>query len=123
MEPSGEHRPEDLGQATVRAAAVATSNSAAALRERVTSLSRHASGKTIGEQLEIITKQAGIAEKMSTELGVVADALKIREDAARAWNRDAPKDSEIRAAEGRRRGEEEAPGRLRRERRHVGGLD
>ncbi|QIP38022.1 hypothetical protein G9444_0778 [Rhodococcus erythropolis] len=99
MAPSGEHRPEKLGQAEVRAAAIATGNAAAVLRERVTSLSRVASGRTVNEQLELITQQAGIAETMSTKLGIVADALKIREDAARAWNRDAPKDSEIRAAE------------------------
>ncbi|GAA4676533.1 hypothetical protein [Gordonia humi] len=99
MAPSGEHRPEKLGQAEVRAAAIATGNAATVLRERVTSLSRVASGKTVNEQLELITQQAGIAEKVSKNLGVVADALKIREDAARAWNRDAAKDSEIKAAE------------------------
>lgn len=99
MAPSGEHRPEKLGQAEVRAAAIATGNAATVLRKQVTDLNAHASGQTINEQLEIITQQAGIAEKMSTKLGVVADALKIRENAARAWNRDAPKDSEIKAAE------------------------
>ena len=82
----------------MRAAAVATSNSAAALRERVTSLSRKASGKTVTAQLDILTKQAGIAEKTATNLTVVADALKIREAAAKTWNRDAPKDSEIKKA-------------------------
>lgn len=98
MAPSGEHRPEDLGQATVRSAAVATGKAATTLRERVTSLSRHASGKTVTEQLEIITKQAGIAEKTAANLSTVADALQIREAAAKAWNTNAPKDSEIDAA-------------------------
>lgn len=98
MAPSGEHRPEDLGQATVRSAAVATSTSAIALRKQVTDLNAHASGKIVSQQLEILTTQAGIAEKTAANLKIVADALQIREAAAKAWNTNAAKDSEIEAA-------------------------
>ncbi|SIG33180.1 hypothetical protein [Mycobacteroides abscessus] len=99
MAPSGEHRAEDLGQAPVRAASVAVGNAATSLRQQVKNLDSHASGQTVAKQCELLTEQAGIAEKTSSNLAIVADALKIREDAARAWNRDAPKDSEIKAAE------------------------
>lgn len=98
MAPSGEHRPESLGQAEVRAAAVATGNAAITLRAQVKAVHENGKGMTVAKACEILTEQAGIAEKVSANLAVVADALKIREDAAKAWNRDAAKDSEIEAA-------------------------
>ncbi|MFN6549550.1 hypothetical protein ACP6C7_03860 [Mycolicibacterium septicum] len=99
MAPSGEHRPEDLGQAPIRAASIAVGNAAATLRQQVKNLDSHASGQTVAKQCEILTAQAGIAEKVSSNLAIVAAALGIREEAAKAWNRNAPKDSEIAAAE------------------------
>ncbi len=99
MAPSGEHRPEALGYAQVHAAAVATSNGAIALRKQVAELHLNGAGKTVATRCESLTAQAVAAEKLAVDLAVSAAALKIREDAARAWNRDAPKDSEIKTAE------------------------
>ncbi|QQG95897.1 hypothetical protein HBE99_02635 [Mycobacteroides chelonae] len=99
MAPSGEHRPEDLGAATIRAAAVAASNAAAALRNEVGRLHLEGKGLTVAKSCEEMTARAGAAEKLSTSLAATAKALTIREDAAKAWNRDAPKDSEIKVAE------------------------
>lgn len=99
MAPSGEHRIEDLGAATIRAAAVAASNAAAALRKEVGRLHTEGKGLTVAKSCEEMTARAGAAEKLSTSLAATAKALTIREDAAKAWNRDAPKDSEIKAAE------------------------
>ncbi|WP_301121568.1 hypothetical protein [Mycolicibacterium fortuitum] len=99
MAPSGEHRIEDLGAATIRAAAVAASNAAAALRSEVGRLHTEGKGLTVAKSCEEMTARAGAAEKLSTSLAATAKALTIREDAAKTWNRDAPKDSEIKAAE------------------------
>ncbi|WP_100522421.1 hypothetical protein [Mycobacteroides abscessus] len=99
MAPSGEHRIEDLGAATVQAAALAASNAAAALRGEVGRLHAEGKGLTVAKSCDEMTARAGAAEKLFATLAATAKALKIREDAARAWNRDAPKDSEIKAAE------------------------
>ncbi|WP_100452043.1 hypothetical protein [Mycobacteroides abscessus] len=99
MAPSGEHRPEALGYAQVHAAAVATSNGAIALRKQVAELHLNGAGKTVSTRCETLTAQAVAAEKLAADLAVSAAALKIREDAAKAWNANAPKDSEIKAAE------------------------
>ncbi|GAB19376.1 hypothetical protein GOEFS_083_00060 [Gordonia effusa NBRC 100432] len=99
MAPSGEHRIEDLGAATVQAAAVAASNAAAALRSEVGRLHAEGKGLTVAKSCETLTARAGAAEKLFATLAATAKALKIREDAAKAWNRNAPKDSEIKAAE------------------------
>ncbi|WP_255773559.1 hypothetical protein [Mycobacteroides abscessus] len=98
MAPSGEHRPENLGYSAVHAAAVATGNAAIALRQRVTQLHTLGAGKTVAAQCETLTAQAVAAEKIAANLGTTAAALRIREEAAKAWNRDAPKDSELEAA-------------------------
>lgn len=98
MAPSGEHRIEDLGAATVQAAAVAASNAAAALRAEVGRLHTEGKGLTVTKSCEEATARAGAAEKLFATLAATAKALKIREDAAKAWNRNAPKDSEIEAA-------------------------
>ncbi|WP_055118580.1 hypothetical protein [Mycolicibacterium peregrinum] len=98
MAPSGEHRPENLGAAAVHAAAVATSNAAIALRKQVSELHTNGAGKTVATRCETLTAQAVAAEKLAETLSVTAKALKLREDAAGAWNRDAPKDSELEAA-------------------------
>ncbi|SIN36698.1 hypothetical protein [Mycobacteroides abscessus] len=99
MAPSGEHRPETLGYAQVHAAAVATSNGAIALRKQVAELHLNGAGKTVATRCETLTAQAVAAEKLAADLAVSAAALKIREDAAKAWNLNAPKDSEIKTAE------------------------
>ncbi|WP_170092332.1 hypothetical protein [Mycobacteroides abscessus] len=99
MAPSGEHRPEDLGYKAVYDASIATGNSAIALRQRVAQLHTEGAGKTVAAECEALTTQAGITEKLAAAFATTAASLKIREDAARAWNRDAPKDSEIKAAE------------------------
>lgn len=99
MAPSGEHRPEDLGYSAVHAAAVATSNGAIALRKQVSELHTNGAGKTVATRCETLTAQAVAAEKLAAKLAATAKALKLREDAAKAWNKNAPKDSEIKAAE------------------------
>lgn len=99
MAPSGEHRPEDLGYSAVHAAAVATSNGAIALRKQVAELHTLGAGKTVATRCETLTAQAVAAEKLAANLAATAKALKLREDAAKAWNKNAPKDSEIKAAE------------------------
>lgn len=99
MAPSGEHRPEDLGYKAVYDASIATGNSAIALRQRVAQLHTEGAGKTVAAECEALTTQAGITEKLAAVFATTAASLKIREDAARAWNRDAPKDSQIKTAE------------------------
>ncbi|RIR77100.1 hypothetical protein D2E65_16105 [Mycobacteroides abscessus] len=99
MAPSGEHRPEDLGYKAVYDASIATGNSAIALRQRVAQLHTEGAGKTVAAECEALTTQAGITEKLAAAFATTAASLKIREDAARAWNRDAPKDSQIKTAE------------------------
>ncbi|GAT03699.1 hypothetical protein [Mycolicibacterium fortuitum] len=99
MAPSGEHRPEDLGYSAVHSAAVATSNGAIALRKQVAELHTLGAGKTVATRCETLTAQAVAAEKLAANLAATAKALKLREDAAKAWNKNAPKDSEIKTAE------------------------
>lgn len=99
MAPSGEHRPEDLGSKTVATVALGLYARATTLRAQATSTGGATAGKRPDDASTRMIAEAAAAEKDAERLRVAAEAITIREDAAKAWNKDAPKDSEIKAAE------------------------
>ncbi|QZH66733.1 hypothetical protein [Mycolicibacterium farcinogenes] len=98
MAPSGEHRPEDLGSKTVATVALGLYARAASLRAQATSTGSATAGERPDDASTRMVAEAQAAEKDAERLRVTAEALTIREEAAKAWNRDAPKDSELEAA-------------------------
>ncbi|OHU53452.1 hypothetical protein [Mycobacteroides chelonae] len=93
-----EDKPTDLGSASAHAEALALSRRATEQRRRCTELSGENKGKTINKACERLIAQAQSNEQKAGRLNLVSEALKIREEAARIWNRNAPRDSELAAA-------------------------
>lgn len=90
-----EDKPTDLGSASAHAEALALSHRATEQRHRCTELSGENKGKTINKACERLIAQAQANEQKADRLNLVSEALKIREEAARIWNRNAPRDSEL----------------------------
>lgn len=90
-----EDKPTDLGSASAHAEALALSHRATEQRRRCTELSGENKGKTINKACERLIAQAQANEQTADRLNLVSEALKTREDAARIWNRNAPRDSEL----------------------------
>lgn len=90
-----EDKPTDLGSASAHAEALALSRRATEQRRRCTELSGENKGKTINKACELLIAQAQANEQKADRLNLVSEALKIREEAARIWNRNAPRDSEL----------------------------
>ncbi|KRQ29944.1 hypothetical protein AOT83_10925 [Mycobacteroides sp. H001] len=90
-----EDKPTDLGSASAHAEALALSRRATEQRRRCTELSGENKGKTINKACERLIAQAQANEQKADRLNLVSEALKMREDAARIWNRNAPRDSEL----------------------------
>ncbi|WP_078311290.1 MULTISPECIES: hypothetical protein [unclassified Mycobacterium] len=90
-----EDKPTDLGSASAHAEALALSRRATEQRRRCTELSGENKGKTINKACERLIAQAQANEQKADRLNLVCEALKMREDAARIWNRNAPRDSEL----------------------------
>lgn len=93
-----EDKPTDLGSASTHAEALALSHRATEQRRRCTELSGENKGKTINKACERLIAQAQANEQKAGRLNLVSQALKIREEAAARWNRNAPRDSELEAA-------------------------
>lgn len=90
-----EDKPTDLGSASAHAEALAISSRATEQRRRCTELSGENKGKTINKACERLIAQAQANEQKADRLNMVSEALKMREDASRIWNRNAPRDSEL----------------------------
>lgn len=90
-----EDKPTDLGSASAHAEALALSRRATEQRRRCTELSGENKGKTINKACERLIAQAQANEQKADRLNLVSEALKTREEAARIWNRNAPRDSEL----------------------------
>ncbi|WP_457073145.1 hypothetical protein [Mycobacteroides abscessus] len=90
-----EDKPTDLGSASAHAEALALARRATEQRRRCTELSGENKGKTINKACERLIAQAQANEQKADRLNLVSEALKMREDAARIWNRNAPRDSEL----------------------------
>ncbi|SKY22237.1 Uncharacterised protein [Mycobacteroides abscessus subsp. bolletii] len=90
-----EDKPTDLGSASAHAEALALSHRATEQRRRCTELSGENKGKTINKACERLIAQAQANEQKADRLNLVSEALKTREEAARIWNRNAPRDSEL----------------------------
>lgn len=90
-----EDKPTDLGSASTHAEALALSHRAIEQRRRCTELSGDNKGKTINKACERLIAQAQANEQKADRLNLVSEALKIREEAAARWNRNAPRDSEL----------------------------
>ncbi|SIJ48391.1 Uncharacterised protein [Mycobacteroides abscessus subsp. abscessus] len=93
-----EDKPTDLGSASTHAEALALSHRATEQRRRCTELSGENKGKTINKACERLIAQAQANEQKAGRLNLVSQALKIREEDAARWNRNAPRDSELEAA-------------------------
>lgn len=93
-----EDKPTDLGSASTHAEALALSHRATEQRRRCTELSGENKGKTINKACERLIAQAQANEQKAGRLNLMSQALKIREEAAARWNRNAPRDSELEAA-------------------------
>lgn len=93
-----ENKPTDLGSKTVATVALGLYARATSLRAQATSTGGATAGKRPDDASTRMIAEAAAAEKDAERLRVTAEALTIREEAAKAWNRDAPKDSELEAA-------------------------
>lgn len=93
-----EDKPTDLGSASAHAEALGLLRRATEQRRRCTELSGENKGKTITKACERIVAQAQSNEQKADRLNLLSEALKIREEAAAHWNRNAPRDSELEAA-------------------------
>ncbi|PVB33008.1 hypothetical protein [Mycobacteroides abscessus] len=67
-------------------------------RRRCTELSSRDDGRTITKACENLISQAQANEREADRMNQTSQALQIREEAARIWNRNAPRDSELAAA-------------------------
>lgn len=93
-----EDKPTDLGSASTHVEALGLLRRATEQRRRCTELSGGNEGKTINKACERLIAQAQANEQKAGRLNLVSQALKIREEAAARWNRNAPRDSELEAA-------------------------
>ncbi|SHT28837.1 hypothetical protein [Mycobacteroides abscessus] len=93
-----EDKPTDLGSASTHVEALGLLRRATEQRRRCTELSGGNDGKTINKACERLIAQAQANEQKADRLNLMSQALKIREEAAARWNRNAPRDSELEAA-------------------------
>lgn len=95
---TSEDKPTDLGSADFFNAAHQLQNRALELRRRCTVIGGQSRGKTVARSCEKLIATAQSDEQTATKLNTTGEAVKIREEAAARWNRNAPRDSELEAA-------------------------
>lgn len=93
-----EDKPTDLGSAGAHEEALALARLATEQRRRCAELSGGNTGRTVTKACENLISQAQANERKADRMNQTSQALKIREEAARVWNRNAPRDSELAAA-------------------------
>lgn len=93
-----EDKPTDLGSAGAHEDALALARLATEQRRRCAELSGGNTGRTVTKACENLISQAQANERKADRMNQTSQALKIREEAARVWNRNAPRDSELAAA-------------------------
>lgn len=95
---TSEDKPTDLGSADFFNAAHQLQNRALEVRRRCTVIGGQSRGKTVAHSCEKLIATAQSDEQTATKLNTAGEAVKIREQAAARWNRNAPRDSELEAA-------------------------
>lgn len=93
-----EDKPTDLGSAGAHEDALALARLATEQRRRCAELSGGNTGRTVTKACENLISRAQANERKADRMNQTSQALKIREEAARVWNRNAPRDSELAAA-------------------------
>ncbi|MBN7300460.1 hypothetical protein IUQ79_00985 [Mycobacteroides abscessus subsp. bolletii] len=93
-----EDKPTDLGSTGAHEEALALARLATEQRRRCAELSGGNTGRTVTKACENLISRAQANERKADRMNQTSQALKIREEAARVWNRNAPRDSELAAA-------------------------